>query len=187
MNAVALKAAAVGFALLATLGIGALSQLPYDAEAGDHAVVRLAWRVRGIRVEDCRALSPEQIERLPSHMRITETCEGRTLPYRLRLLLDERPVVDQLIHASGARGDRPLYVYHEEQVSPGLRSIRVGFQLQSDAGDADNAALDSIAREHGTPKVLELAAEVSLEAGEVALVTYDAEVRRLVLRGYGLQ
>lgn len=194
MKAVVVKAAAVGFAVVVTLGVGALSQLPYDAESGDHAVVRLAWRVRGIRVDDCRPLSPEELERLPSHMRITETCEGRMLPYRLRLFLDERPVVDQLIRASGARGDRPLYVYHEEHVAPGVLSVRVEFELQTEMGDArsgDGAVpgrqLESLEREHLTPMALELVAEVSLAAGEVALVTYDAEGRRLVLRGYGSQ
>ena len=65
--------------------LAALSLVPYTAEPGDRAVVRLAWRTRGERVRACRRLTPDELARLPQHMRQEEVCERRILPYRLRV------------------------------------------------------------------------------------------------------
>ncbi|MBI2535483.1 MAG: hypothetical protein HYW06_00585, partial [Gemmatimonadetes bacterium] len=102
-----------------TLALGWLSQVPYDAAGDVDAVVRLAWRTRGTRVEECRRLTAAERERLPIHMRQEEVCQGRTVPYRLVVVLDGRSVVNEAVYPSGARADRPLYVYHEFAVRPG--------------------------------------------------------------------
>lgn len=165
-------------------GIGALSQVPYEAEPADHAVIRLAWRVRGTRVEECRRLTDEELQRLPQHMRREEECEGRMLPYRLQVVLDGLPVVDDVVRASGAREDRPIYVYRELPVSPGDHEIRVHFELQRREVSTPRVAEDVSVPESASALLL-LTADLSLGPKEVALVTYDAERRQLVARGYG--
>jgi hypothetical protein len=103
--------------MLATLvltGVGAGTRVPYRFSESDEAVLRLSWRLRGVRVEECRRLTAGELERLPAHMRREEVCEGRIAPYRLTLEIDGHQVEDGLVHASGARADRPLYVYREE-------------------------------------------------------------------------
>lgn len=166
------------FAVAVTAGVGALSQVPYRAEASRDPLVRLTWRARGIRVEDCLQVPPEELEKLPVHMRRAEECVGRILPYRLTVTIDGGRAVDETVEAGGARADRPLFVFREISVSPGRHALDVTFRVEGEV-PSDAVVQDA------TPRFLELDATVDLEADRVVLVTYDAEHRELVLRGYG--
>jgi hypothetical protein len=76
-------------------------------------------------------------------MRREEICEGRTLPYRLVVVLDGATAADASVEPSGARADRPLYVFHEIAVDPGVRLLELEFVredvLGRSAGDEDEA------------------------------------------------
>ena len=174
-------------ALGMTLALGWLSQMPYDAARDVQAVIRLAWRTRGTRVEDCRRLTAAELERLPVHMRQEEVCEGRTLPYRLVVVLDGRTVVDEAVYPSGARADRPLYVYREFPVRPGRHDVDIAFTrdpVPSDtAGERGRERLGD--RESPAPQRLRLTRQVTVGTGHIVLVTYDTEERRLMLKGSG--
>ena len=172
------RPAGVLVALLATAALGALSRVPYTARLGTDAYVRLAWRSRGERVETCRHLSPEELARLPAHMRREEECEGHILPYRLDVMLDGVVVVRDSVASKGARADRPLYVFREIPVAPGRHRLSVTFSRLGaiPPGEQERGAL---------PERLDLDAEVTLGPREVTLVTYDEDRRKLVLRGYG--
>lgn len=207
---IALAGVVAGVAL-ATLT--ALSRTPYREPGADDAVLRLSWRVRGIRVRECRTLTPEELDALPPHMRRPEVCEGRIAPYRLRVRVDGRVLTDTLVHAAGAREDRPLYVFREFRVVPGVHRVDLLFVREAGQGEGegegegggeegergDEAAGrdEDRGREHrerrdrdderrgrngGSPARLELEADVSLEPGDVALITYDPQRRALVLR-----
>ncbi|MBI2401276.1 MAG: hypothetical protein HYV20_00755 [Gemmatimonadetes bacterium] len=170
-----------------TLVLGWLSQVPYDAAGDVDAVVRLAWRTRGTRVEECRRLTAAERERLPIHMRQEEVCQGRTVPYRLVVVLDGRSVVNEAVYPSGARADRPLYVYHEFAVRPGWHDLDIAFTREgvpSDtAGEQERERLGE--RESAAPPRLALTRRVMLGPDQIVLVTYDAEQRQLILKGYG--
>ncbi|MEK7667721.1 MAG: hypothetical protein AAB409_03645, partial [Gemmatimonadota bacterium] len=71
-----------------TLAIVGLSRVPYAAEPSEDAELRLAWRYRSERVQQCRRLSEEEQERLPAHMRRTEDCTRGLRPYRLTVAVD---------------------------------------------------------------------------------------------------
>jgi hypothetical protein len=172
-------AAGAAVALLLTAGIGALSRVPYEADSADHALLRLAWRVRGARVEECRRLTPEELERTPPHMRRDEVCEGRVLPYRLIVTVDGQLVVDDSVHAAGARADRPLYVSRDVPVTPGTRRLAVRFERSL------VPAVDSTPASEVAPPALVFESAITLASKEVALLSYDPASRRLVLRGYG--
>ncbi len=94
----------------AALALAGLSQVPYTADRRDDALVRLAWRVRSQRVEACRRLTAEELAQRPAHMRQETVCEGRRLPYRLRVRLDGEERVNVLLRASGTQDDRPIFV-----------------------------------------------------------------------------
>ena len=170
-----------------TLALGWLSQVPYDAARDVEAVVRLAWRTRATQVEECRRLTGAELERLPIHMRQEQVCQGRTLPYRLVVVLDGHTVVDQAVYPSGARADRPLYVYHELQVRPGWHDVDIAFTR--DPVPADTASQQERERlgerESAAPQRLTLARRVMLGPDQIVLVTYDAEERQLILKGSG--
>lgn len=169
-------AVAIAVAVLGTVGLGALSQVPYDHEPASHAVIRLAWRTRGATVEECRRPSAEELAKLPAHMRQEEVCEGRVLPYRLTVSVDGRPTIDRTVRARGARADRPLYVFDEIPVAPGEHRLAIGFApLPSRSGDA-------IGDRAPTPDRLDWEGAIRLSPKEIALITYDDERRMLVVR-----
>ncbi len=185
MNRSGLRILGATTAVVLTVAIGALSQVPYESDPGDHALIRLAWRVRGTRVEECRRLTEEELARIPVHMRQEEECVGRILPYRLQVLLDDSAVVDQLVRPAGAREDRPLYVFHERSVTPGAHELIVRFELDRGSGPARAPDTTATRGSDTTPSVLELRTRLDMRSKEVALVTYDNERRQLVVQGYG--
>jgi hypothetical protein len=162
-----------------TAGLVAMSGWPAEPP-GDQAVIRLSWRVRSPRVQQCRALSAEEIAAQPEHMRRTEECEGRVLPYELEVLLDGRPLLRRTVRGGGAREDRPVYVFDELGVPPGRRRLAVRFTREEVAGA--RAAATGDGQQTATPAALTLEQEVELRPDEVLLITYDADRRALVAR-----
>jgi hypothetical protein len=166
-----------GLAVAVTAAVVWLSQAGYGSPPAE-ALVRLSWRARSERVQECRQLSAAEIAALPEHMRRTEECEGRVLPYRLRVTLDGREMADALVRGGGARGDRPVYVFRDLPVAPGEHRLSVHFVRQG--GPATHHA--EAGRRLSSPARLELEEEFTLAAGQVLLVTYDPDRAALVAR-----
>ncbi len=180
----------VAAVLAGAAGLGALSRVPYRHAAGTNGVLRLAWRVRSVRVDVCRHRTPEELARLPVHMREDEVCTRQLLPYRLRVTVDDSLLADEIVRAAGAREDRPLYVFRQFALQPGTHRVSVHFDRQ---GDAPEEAEEGHPEEHGDPRAaapasLVLGATVRAVAGEIQLITYEEDSRRLVVRsGVGVQ
>jgi hypothetical protein len=166
-----------GVTLGALMAVRVASFLPYTTEREVGAVLRLAWRARGERVEECRRRTPSELAKLPVHMRQEEVCEGRLLPYRLVVSVDRAPVVDRLVHGAGAREDRPLYVFEDLPVRPGFHRLSVRFTL---VGTATRAGAEAGAP--ATPPRLALDTTVDFEFRRIVLVTYDDGGEQLMLR-----
>ncbi len=182
-------AAGLTLALGVALGTAALSRAPYAATIGEEAMLRLSWRARGERVQECRKLSEAEIEALPPHMRRSEVCEGRVLPYILSVEIDGREVVHDTIHGAGAREDRPLYVFREIPVRPGTHAVSVDFvrerRSKDEGGESHREEHGDYGDEHdalATPPRLDLDVTARLGSGAVGLVTYDPDRRALLLR-----
>ena len=105
-------------------------------------------------------------------MRNPDACVGEVPPFQLRVRVDGTPVVDRRVRASGARGDRPIYVLQDVRVPPGPHHLSVDFEQVAATGDGGE----------GEGLALDLEADVELEPRQVVLVTLDPETRRLVLR-----
>lgn len=151
-----------------------LSAGSWTAEVADHAVLRLAWRVRGVRVETCRARTADELAALPVHMRQDTVCVGRVQPYHLTVALDGITLVTDSIHAAGARADRPLFVSRSLPAPPGTHRLRVLFER--------DATTEAVTLSPDRPARLLLDTMVVLEQGSITLVTYDPDGRRLILR-----
>lgn len=153
-----------GAALTALLVV--CSQLPYAPDSRQSALLRLSWRAVGERVEECRRPGPEELAALPRHMRRAEICEGRLAPFRLSVALDGEPVYVGLIHASGAREDRPTYVYRQFDVEPGTHRLSVEFATDHEGSERVPLRLDT---------------QVTLAPRQVLLITHDAQSDRLIV------
>ena len=192
---------AVGTALVlaAVLAMGALTRVPFRASP-DQAELRLAWRFRVPRVEHCREPTEEELEQLPVHMRQDEICEGRPVAYQLTVRVNGQLRHRSEVQASGARGDRPLYVFEALPLPPGAHRIQVVFQREDLNGDPDQGAVEAealpgeaetqtrerarveAAGEHArggrrapVARRLVLDRRLRVEAHDVILVTYDPE------------
>jgi hypothetical protein len=160
-------------ALLMTVAIGALSQVPYRAESAGQAWIRLSWRVSAPRIEECRTLTTEELAELPVHMRRDEVCERTGIPYRLRIVLNGEGVEETMIRGAGTRGDQPIYVYRELRVEPGRQRMEISLTPEA-GGDASagDAAVET----------LELVEDLDLADGDVALITRSEDGKLVVRR-----
>lgn len=189
-------------AITATLALRGLSHVPFAGERDPRAVVRLSWRVLGRQIRECRRLSPEELQQLPAHLRREEVCEGRVAPYRLKVLLDGSLADSGLVRASGARQDRPIYVFREISVEPGEHRLEISFvselpasepaeesgaagPTQSDSAESrppPSGTTATVRTAHAAPAELSLDTRLSLEPREIALVVYDPDRRELALQ-----
>lgn len=160
-----LAAAAASAALLA--GTAWLSQLPAGATPA-HGAVRLAWRLPGQSWLDCRPLPPEEVARMPVHMRHSQDCRTVYLRYRLRAWVDGEALVDRPVSPLGARGDRPLFVNQDLRVAPGAHRLRVEFSPVDDP--------------KGAGVTLVFDDSVVVAAGRALLVSHDADAKALRAR-----
>ena len=162
---------AAAMIVLSLGALGALSRVPYGPAIADGALLRLTWRSRGLRVETCRVPTEEELARVPVHMRQQEICEGGIVPYSLRVAIDGVERLESLVRSTGARSDRPLYVFAEVPIEPGRRDVAVTFAPLPDS--VESVVPDTL--------VMSLARSVDVEAGAIVLVTADQQ-GRLILR-----
>lgn len=160
----ALRALATGLLALVVAG---LSRVPLGSSVADEAALRFSWRLRGEEAAACRLPTAEELADLPVHMRNPDACVGVLPPFELRVDLDDVTRVSRQVSPSGARGDRPLFVYEDLRVPPGRYRLSVRFGAEGAGAEATLAlALDTT---------------VVLEAGRVLLVSRttagDLEVR----------
>jgi hypothetical protein len=148
-----------------TLALVGLSRVPWSAAPGDDGALRLAWQYKSQPVERCRTATPEELAKLPPHMRRTTICERGLRPYVLEVSVDGGAARVDTVRARGARADRPLGVFAQVPLAPGAHAIRVAF---SPAG-GDHAPLT-------------LDTTLVLAPRQVWLVTLDGDRGTLVLR-----
>ncbi|HTR21407.1 MAG TPA: hypothetical protein VMH88_11195 [Gemmatimonadales bacterium] len=159
-------------------GLRTTSYLPYTAARDTAAVVRLAWRARGERVNQCRTRSADELARLPVHMRQAQVCERRLLPYRLVVDLDDREVANREVRGAGAREDRPLFVFEDIRAGQGRHRLVIHFTREGGDSLSAQAPIQGLS----TPPRLALDTVVALYPRRIILVTYDEEREQLVLR-----
>lgn len=153
---------------LLVAGLSALTRAPYSARGATDALLRFSWRTTVTAREHCRARTPEELEKLPVHMRTPEVCEPDDARYVLITAVDGAQPDTLALLRGGVKGDRPLFVLEERPLPPG--SHRVGVQLLrlgDGAPEALAAPLDTV---------------LELSAGAVRLITIDPETRVLTVR-----
>jgi hypothetical protein len=177
--------------------------LPWHA--ADAARVRLSWSARPERIETCRALTAEEIEKEPPHMRRRVECEGTFATYLLHVASDGRVIDERIVKGAGIRNDRPMYLLADYDLMAGEHRIRVTFtRREKTDDDSDAVALHATRtgadsgifagraeredeertrrRRAAVPAIMEMDTLLTLAPGQVRLITFDAEARQLVIR-----
>lgn len=177
--------------LLAALA--GLTRVPWTVEQSPRSLLRLSWRALGERIERCRPATAEELAGVPAHMRLEVICEDpKVAPYQLRVAVDGRVLHEGLAEGSGVAGDRPLFVLHEFEITPGDHHIDVRFQRQGTAMEARTDEQNEPERAHerevqrrAIPPVLHVDTTITVSVHAVLLVTYSPELRQLVLHAPG--
>jgi hypothetical protein len=178
------------------------SVLPLPYHSGGTAHLRLSWSARPARIEVCRALSEEELERREEHMRQRVECEGRFATYALRVAVDGRRLDEVVVRGSGLRHDRPIYLLRDFDVAGGAHHVQISFTrrertdrdseavaphatLGADtgifAGRAEREAVERTRRARAAvPARLVLDTSMTFVRGRVLIVTFDAARRALV-------
>ena len=159
-------------AALLTLFLVATHVTASDPREG--AVLRIALRTTAGTMQDCRKLSPAELEALPMHMRRPEVCESRALPYRLEVRVGGRPLLDRTYTASGIRGDRPLTVDEELALSAGTHDVAIRFAPALEPDGADKSTK--------SPPAFTFDAPVDFTEGRIRVATLDALGAALEIR-----
>ena len=172
-------------AVLVMAAVVGLSWVPWVAAPGNDGELRLAWRWRSERVEQCRRLSEDELRQRPVHMRVALACERALRPYLLDVEADGRRIVLDSVRARGAESDRPLSVFRRLPLPAGRHAIRVSFRPLAVPGDSSEHDGRGDHEEHeGKEEAAPLELEVTtvLAPRQVVLVTLDDENRVLVLK-----
>lgn len=202
------RLAVAGAATALVLGLMALASaapVPFHDDAG--ARLRLSWSARPERIEVCRTLSAAELAQREEHMRQRVECDGRFATYALRVETDGQVIGETVVHGAGLRHDRPLYLFREYDVRPGVHRVRVSFTRREKTDD-DAAAFAKVtsaeadtgifagrsqreAVEHARralaaiPAYLELDTTLAFAPRRVVIVTFTPERRTLVLLAGG--
>ena len=176
-------------ALLAALS--ALSRVPFGTSRTDQAELRLSWRVPAEPELTCRIRTPDELARLPAHMREEEVCERRALPYRLRLTVNDTTLDDRLLGGRSARTERRLDVHGRFTLPPGQHAVRLEFAREGGSpvtGPREHdRATEGPTHALAPPAPLRLGLDTTLTFvnGDVLVVTYDDHAGRLVVIARG--
>ena len=155
-----------------TVALGFLSRAPVSGAHEGSATLRFSWRLRAEEAGECQRASAEELADLPVHMRNPNACVGSVPAHRLLVRVDGEERFDLMIEASGARHDRPLFVFRELLLEPGRHDVRVSFAPDGGGSEGDTG-------EAG--RGLFLDTPVDIGPGDVRLVTRHEDTGALVI------
>ena len=115
-------ATAVGLFILARLSAASV-----PATGQSTALLRMSWSARPERIETCRVLSQEELEKLLEHMRQRVQCEGKSASYLLTVSIDGVKTREQVVRGAGLRNDRAMYLLEDMPVTPGRHDVQIDF------------------------------------------------------------
>jgi hypothetical protein len=110
---------------LVSLILGVASDWSYTAHAASGSELVVTFKHPGERSEVCRQRSPQELERLPAHMRQSKVCERDRAPVRLRVSLDGAHVLDGVFAPKGIWHDGSSVAIAPLPVAPGEHLVRV--------------------------------------------------------------
>ena len=167
MNATRMLAAVVVSAALMA-AIGYTSRAPYQPRGSEQSLLRLSWRLRGEKLQTCRARTAEELASVPAHMRTPQVCVGHLVSYRLSVQVDGAAPDTVTFAPAGAKGDRPLLVLHDVPLAPGPHMITVDFTpLQHIEGSKH--------------KPLHFETRLTARRGRIELITLTRDASQLML------
>lgn len=167
--------------------------------------MRLSWRARPERIEECRRPSAEELAEVAEHMRQRVICTGVEASYTLRVAVDDSVLTEEIVRGGGLRHDRPLSLLREFPIHQGAHRIHVTLRRREAPTVMDTSLVEGAEPDTGLyagrakreasersrrtlaaiPPSLLLDTVVTFGRARVVLVTFDADIRGLLVVGGG--
>jgi hypothetical protein len=125
--------------------LAAFSAFPWTGSVPGATVLKVAFKHVAPLERAARALSREELERLPRHMRPaagTATASGRRRDLALRVTLDGTVVLERTYRPGGLRGDGPTFAYEELALPTGSHRLTATVTVAGDHDGSDDAETD---------------------------------------------
>ena len=142
------------------------SDAPYAASSPGKSLIKLTFKHPGKIAEDCRERTPEELARMPVHMRKAKDCERTRPPVHVEFSLDGRVLLARTFPATGIMKDGPSYAYETFLVSPGSHKIVVDMRDSLRAEGFDYT----------------FSRDLTLDPGSVAVIDFDNARQSFVVR-----
>ncbi len=135
---------AIAFGIFAVV-IGVFSVWPgYRPLAPGQAVISLSFSHAGDRVEECRRLNQQELEKLPPNMRKPTECPRERHPVAVSFRLNDSEVYRATISPSGIWKDGESVVYQRIAVEAGQYRISIGLSNTGNSSDFDYELQQSV-------------------------------------------
>jgi hypothetical protein len=165
----------VALLVMVAAGLAVFSAFPWVATPPGVALLKIAVKHVAAPVGAAVALSREELEKLPRHMRPAggQSAESRARrDTTVRVTLDGRPVLERTYRPSGLRGDGPTFVYEEVELRPGPHRLEATLLEAGGPSERSDAP---------APFERRLSADVDVASGQVLLLEISGQ-RELTLR-----
>jgi hypothetical protein len=157
-------------------GLGAFSAFPWTASPPGAALLRLTVQHVAALEEGGGSLSPEELAKLPRHMR-PQSAErartGRRRDTRLRVTLDGRRLLDRVYRPGGLRHDGPTFAYEELALPTGRHRLEV--TLADEDGEGGEGT--------GPRRRWRLERDVDIRPGQTPLVEFSEDAGLTLRQG----
>jgi len=160
----------IGFLMLlvgVSWALGAFAAFPLVLSPPDKAMLKVAFRHVAAFQRGARALSQEELEKLPRHMRPQNQERSRTgtrVDTVVLVDLDGRRLLQKTYRPSGLRHDGPTFAYEEVAVPPGR------YRLKAMLAEAAKGVEDGEQR-----RSWQLEGEVDIRPRQVLLIDFSEE------------
>jgi len=161
----------IGFLILLVVvswALGAFAAFSLVLSPPDKAMLKVAFRHVAAFQRGARALSQEELEKLPRHMRPQSPERSRTgtrVDIVLHVELDGHPLLDKTYRPNGLRHDGPTFVYEEVIAPTGHHRLKA--TLIEEGGMIEEARR----RRRSWP----LSEEVNIRSRQVLLIEFSEE------------
>lgn len=119
-------------AALVAVAVGAASDVPYQSPVLTGSELVVTFKHPGMISENCRELTPEELEKTPVHMRKAKICDRERSSVRLKILVDGQPLREATYAPKGIWHDGSSVAVERLEIAPGTHSVVVAIGDSAD-------------------------------------------------------
>lgn len=138
----------------------------YVRLAPDEAMITLALSHAGKPAHECRKKSQEEMAELPPNMRVLEECPRERSAVKIEVLMDDTPVIDEIVDPPGLYKDQGVDIYQSVKVPKGEHMLEIRMN--------DNARVEGPTHQYQQA--------VSLEPAQLLVIQFNNAQNQFVIR-----